>query len=249
MTPLLGTVTNFGTIGASGTGGTGVDLAIGGSLTNGSPGSSISGTLYGAYLGGGYVDNNGIILSNGSSGAGIRVHGSATIINGNSTSLIDGSSGITVGVTGTITNDGAILGAVGGVATGGGGTIGNYGTILGANYGVYMTGINDSVIGTVSNYGSIGATSATGTGIELAIGGTVTNGSTFFTGASITGGVFEVLIGIVSGSVYNYGDIEGLIAVQIQGADGKWLIPAPSRGRYLASTLGLVACSTIATPP
>ena len=214
-----GAVSNFGSIGASGTAGVGVDIGLSGTVINGSTGStgwSISGAADGVAIGSvGTVDNYGDITASGTASTGVKIGSVGVITNGAGTSstwLITGATGISVGTEGTVTNDGTILGTIGaGVFTGNGGSVGNGSTaqtgrsIQGVTFGVYL-GHAQNGDGAVSNFGSIGASGTAGVGVDIGLSGTVINGSTGSTGWSISGAADGVAIGSV-GTVDNYGDI------------------------------------------
>jgi hypothetical protein len=216
-----GTVTNYGSIGATGAASTGVADRAGGSVLNGSTlstGWSITGALYGVSMlaGNGAVGNYGTIRSTGTSGAGIDIAGNGLITNGAGTPttwLIEGASGIVVDNNGTVVNDGTILGTAGsGIYIQNGGSVANGSAaetgrgILGVTVGVDING-GSGAAGTVTNYGSIGATGAASTGIADRAGGSVLNGSTLSTGWSITGALYGVSMLDGNGAIGNYGTI------------------------------------------
>ncbi len=139
-----GSVTNSGTVSASGSYGIGIFLDLGGNITNGASGSTralISGEADGimVFEGAGIVTNGGTVTGAGQYGAGIDLDLGGGISNGASGAtgaLIAGSqNGINVyGAAGTVTNYGTIAGSGGaGIYLGAGGTIVNFGTISGAN--------------------------------------------------------------------------------------------------------------------
>ena len=205
-----GTVTNSGTISASGTGSAGIDLADGGGVTNNSTGS-VSGNSFGVFVtgAGGAVTNNGSITSAKYGGVELVKGGSVT--NSVGASIKGGSIGVYAGTggTGTLTNSGSIsaIGASGaGVDFAGGGTVTNNsgGSISGAAFGVFTSG----VAGTLSNSGSISG--AHGVGLEA--GGSVTNAAS----ASITGQVAGVFSQGGAATLNNAGSI---VATAGAGAD------------------------------
>lgn len=169
-------------------------------------------------------------------GTGVELGGGGRVVNGASgltTAAIDGNvSGISVyGGTGTVSNYGTIAGsgsktvsgryslAGTGVLLGAGGTVLNGSTsstaahVVGASVGVSVAG----GAGYVSNFGTISAIATHnyyypengGTGVDLMSGGTVVNGSSNVTSATIVGGSFGVRLGN-GGLVVNDGTIIGL---------------------------------------
>jgi len=220
ISSLTGTVTNLGTITASGSGSNGIYLAGGGTVVNGVdsalPGSTpISG------------DANGVVV--GSHGAG-AITNFATITGTN-------GDGITLAAGGVVTNGSTIDtlasisgGYVGVAASGAPATIANYATITGGRDGIFLvagggvtngsaTDITARIsassswgvlvrggLGTVANYATI-----TGRyGVYLS-GGNVTNGGATDTTASIVGSSsWGVEIGGGGpGTVSNFGTITG----------------------------------------
>jgi hypothetical protein len=144
--PSTVTVSNLGSIGATGSQGIGVELEAGGSLTNGATGdttAAISGGLAGVYLGpsGTGTLSNFATISSGSTG--VRIVGNATV--DNTGVIAGGSAGVRFGVaaSGTLTNTGTITGS----GTGG--------------FGVLAASSNV----TVSNLGSIGAAGSQSIGV------------------------------------------------------------------------------------
>jgi len=218
---ITGTVSNFGTISASGAAGIGVALRHGGDVINGAVNSTgwlIAGAQYGVFMhyAAGEIINNGTIRASNTTGAGVQIGGDASVINGSgslSAWLIEGATGIGISGTGTIANDGTIKGAEGaGISVGDGGKIANgsaseTGRIIeGVSAGIYLHGGN-SGLGTITNFGTISASSGTGAGIALREGGTVANGDTASTGWSIVGGQYGVQMRYGSGDINNYGTI------------------------------------------
>jgi hypothetical protein len=205
-----GTVTNSGSISASGTGGAGIDLADGGSVTNNSTGS-ISGNSFGVFVNGagGTVTNTGSIAS--AKYGGIELEKGGSVTNNAGASIKGGSVGVYVGTggSGTVTNSGSISAANAsgsGVDLASGGSITNNsgGSISGGAFGVFTTGAS----GTLSNSGSISG--AHGVGLEA--GGSVTNTSS----GTITGqsaGVFA------QGGAATLGNAGSVSATAGAGAD------------------------------
>ena len=208
-----GTVTNSGTVSASGTGGAGIDLADGGAVTNNSTGT-ISGNAFGVFVTGaaGAVTNKGGISAPKYDGVVLAKGGSVTNVAG--ASITGGSNGVYIelGSSGTITNSGNITGtgsSSAGIDLGSGGSVTNNsgGSITGGSFGVFSTG----ALGTVSNSGGISG--AHGVGLEA--GGSLTNNAS----GSITGqsvGVFSqgaaatlVNAGLITATSGAAADIEG----------------------------------------
>jgi hypothetical protein len=196
-----GTVTNSGSISASGTGSAGIDLADGGSVTNNSTGS-VSGNSVGVFVtgAGGAITNNGSIASGKYGGVELVKGGSVT--NSAGASIKGGSIGVYVGTgaSGTVTNSGSINAANAsgaGIDLAGGGSITNNsgGSISGGGFGVFTTG----AFGTLANSGSISG--AHGVGFEA--GGSVTNAAS----ASISGQVAGVFVQGGAGTLTNAGSI------------------------------------------
>ncbi len=191
-----GTVANFGTLAATGTFGV-VSLSAGGSVTNGSSASTaalISGSDNGVYVAGaaGTVTNFATI----DGGWGVVLHARGEVTNGSAASsaaLISGSArGISITApAATVVNFGTIEGQSA-VVLRAGGSVSNEdsGQIRGtAGDAIFISGR----YGKVTNFGTI--TSA-GTGIDLASGGRVVNGSITSTNALISGriiGGFETI--------------------------------------------------------
>ena len=205
-----GTVTNSGSISASGTGSAGIDLADGGSVTNNSTGS-VSGNLFGVFVtgAGGTIANSGSIVSAKYGGVEFVKGGSVT--NSAGASIRGGSIGVYVGTgaSGTVTNSGSISAASAsgaGVDLAGGGSITNNSgaSISGAAFGVFTSGVP----GTLSNSGSISGSH----GVGLEAGGSVTNVAS----ASITGQVAGVFAQGGAATLSNAGSI---VATAGSGAD------------------------------
>jgi uncharacterized protein with beta-barrel porin domain len=138
-----GTVTNSGSI--TGSGGVGVYLGGGGSVTN-QTGGTISGIVSGVRISGGagQVTNAGTIKANG--------------------------YGVYLGGGGSVTNSGTITGGPNGIFVAGTGTVTNQSKgVISGYIGLYMS------TGTVTNAGTITGTGTHGSGVYLSSGGTVTN--------------------------------------------------------------------------
>jgi hypothetical protein len=219
---LPSTVTNFGTIAATGTsGGYGMTLGDGGNISNGASNSTaavISGSRYGIndYIG--TVTNYGAILG-GNGGLRITGLGPNAVTNGaaNSTAaVISGQQGVYL-LSGTVTNFGLIAGLAG---TGG----------LSSYFGVAL-----EASGSVGNFGTIEATGTPSKGVTLNNGGTVTNGATNITTALITGANDGIYAHFLAGTVTNFGTIIGTngIGVYFNGNPGNTLI---DRGTIIGGT-------------
>jgi hypothetical protein len=180
ITGAAGTVTNAGTITATGAYGVGVFLDLGGSVTNGAYGATaalIAGAAAGVMLfdGAGTVSNAGTLSAAGKYGAGIDLDLGGSIINGaggETAALIAGAAGIAVyGAAATVTNYGTIAGSAGpGIYLGAGGTIANFATISGANgtaVNFAQTGGNTLVIEAGSVLGGAVANFQPGDTIDL----------------------------------------------------------------------------------
>ena len=181
-----GTVTNNGSITAAVQ--MGVELAQGGSVTNGQSGSS------GGYI---YGYASGIYIYGPTNGSGTSL-GTSTVTNfGTVIANSDfGNNGIALLDGGTVTN-------------GASGASSAY--VHGNSYGVLTDFFNASaatnVAGTVTNYGTIIANASNGAGVGLRSGGIVVNAA----GATITGayGVSVIGYGNNISTVVNAGTIHG----------------------------------------
>ena len=225
-----GTVSNAGSIGATGMSDWGVDLAAGGSVSN-ATGGTISGALVGVYINGaaGTVSNAaGASIDGG--GIGIHIHNATgTVINGGNISANGFKAiGVEFDAGGNISNqsNATISGIYSGIQlNGSAGSVSNAGTIsatgtqgVGAFFGNGGSVANDvngqisgdltgvgfyGASGSVSNAGTITGTNASG--IVLDEGGSVTNSS----GGSISGknGVLSFL---KAGTVTNSGTISAI---------------------------------------
>ena len=175
------TVTNVGTVESTGSQGLGIDLLSGGVVTNG-----LAGLIAGS--------DAGIDMSGGSG----TVSNLGTVSAGNFGVYIRDGIG-TVSNLGTMSASGnAVAGGIGVALKGGGSmTNGPTGLIATLSDGVFIAG----GIGTVSNLGTLSASSGTGHGVLLYAGGRVTNGST----GSIASGGDGVYIKGGIGAVSNLG--------------------------------------------
>ena len=235
-----GTVVNDGDIfgtGIRGIGGTagsgiGVDLQLGGSVTNAATAAIIAANYAVKISGGaGTVVNDGYILGNYRYGGG---GGGLDLLSGGS--VTNASHGTIAGVAlsggpGTVVNDGSIGGTIGGgggLESGGSVTNSRSASIMGASVGVSLSG------GTLTNAGSISGQIA---GVEL-LGSTLTN-----TGTISANGTYGVRAGVYlsGGTLTNAGSIIGSkgTAVASAGTGSNLLVLDPGFGFS-----GLVAGST-----
>jgi len=217
-----GTVSNLGQIEGTGTAGIGVNIfSAGGQVTNGSAAVTtalISGGSTAVVINGGAgtVANFGTITST-SSGFGVGLHDGGSISNGSNTStaaLISSAAGHTGvyvnGGAGTVTNFGSVKGGSDGVFLGDGGRVANGQS--GSTAGLIVGASGDAVliagtVGTVANFGAIeglGTVSA----VALIAGGTVTNGASGATSASMITTDTGVYINGGLGTVTNFGAIK-----------------------------------------
>ncbi len=198
------TVTNEGSL--SGASFAGVTLGSG-TVINGAGGAtaaSISG-YNGVAIGtnslspSGTVTNLGTITGVGYDGVAFGAGGTVTNGAGNASALISGVFyGVNINGSGGVTNDGRIVGTmVGGVGILGNGTVTNgasgatAASITGGDYGVSIAFAS----ATVTNYGTIAATGASGIGIDL----THTTGAATVTNAGTIGGASGTAIAFGSG--------------------------------------------------
>jgi Hint domain len=146
------TIINNGAITDTGTSGDGIALLHGGTVSNGGT-AAISGAFIGVFVtaAAGIVTNTGTIL--GSNNNGVALYNGGTITN--TAGLIQGYNGVGVAaLPGFISNAGTMIGTGRqGAGLGAGGSIYNSGLIEGVT-GVYLAGV-----GTVTNAGSISASS------------------------------------------------------------------------------------------
>ncbi len=201
-------------------------------------GGNYSVTLAGA----GTVTNYGTVSATAVAGVGVAFKEGGTVVNKSGAAILalEGeAAGVVIsGATGTVSNDGTIQGNQAGVILGSGGAVENAKSSLieGGNYSVTLSGA-----GTVTNYGTISATAATGLGVGLTLGGSVVNKS----GASITGGG-GVYISGGTGTVSNDGKVQAVNIGIILGSGGRigngasGLIKGGNGGIYLDGGLGTV---------
>jgi hypothetical protein len=192
------TLTNQGTVSATGSRGDGINLRAGGLVING-----ISGTISGDYgvhsNQSATVENNGSI--NGNTGAAIYLYGGTVV---NSGVLADAGAGdgvfIYQGASVTNLSGGMITAATRpGIYVYQTGSVTNAGTIRGGSEGV----LGPHAL-TVANTGVILATGTAGRGVVLETGGFVTNSSS----GTISAGIYGIFIGGAAGTVDNAGTIQ-----------------------------------------
>jgi hypothetical protein len=204
-----------------------------GSVTNGELGSSaglIEGsgsTGNGVWIGAGglgTVTNFATIIGSGFFGVYVQKGGSVT--NGapadTGAQIIGASTGVVLNAAGSVTNYATIQGNIG-VFLETGGTVGNLtaaALINGYSWGVVVEG----VAGYVTNLGIVQATGTGGLGVDFAAGGTIINGTSAGSAATILGGSDPTADGvrIAAGAagagalVLNDGAIEGTVGVDFQ---------------------------------
>jgi hypothetical protein len=226
-------VVNDGPVtGSASRGGYGIDLTVGGSVTNGSA-STITGYVAVAIAGGaGTVSNAGTIEGFGRSDYNVEtfrteVFAAITLQHGGlvtnaAVATISGYAGISIlGAPGTILDNGLIAGTGGGnystgiaLANGGLVTIGASGTVSGRASVIYFGAAGP---GTVVNYGDIvsaGNPRGQSVGIEPVDGGSITNATSgTIAGSYAFTGIFLANFGVgASATVVNAGEIIGATA-------------------------------------
>jgi hypothetical protein len=187
---------------------TGVRLAAGGFFDNAAS-AAVSGATGVALADGGSVFNAGRITG---TDTGISLAGAGASLTMTAASVISGGAkGVYYnGIAGDLTNIGTIISADGtAVAFNAGGAVTNQagGTISGGAAGIGITG----GAGTVTNDGNL---NATGAGILLADGGSVTNTN------AINGGSYGIEVNGAPGSIANTGSINATAGTGILLADG-----------------------------
>ncbi len=230
-----GTVSNAGSVSAGNqNGGSAILLAAGGSIANTAATASVHGFFVGVEVfgGTGTVSNSGSIT--GSVQVGVELAQGGSVTNGQSGSsggyiygyssgiyIYGGTNGGTSLGTGTVTNFGTVSSnsdfGNNGIALMDGGTVTNGASgastayVHGNSYGVLVEFLNSSaatnVAGTVTNYGTIVAAAANGSGVGLLSGGIVINAK----GATITGAYGVSALGYHNSgpTVVNAGTIQG----------------------------------------
>lgn len=216
-------ITNYGTVSATDTASSGMDLRAGGSVAN-AAGPQITGDSNGIYIAGstGTVTNSGTISATGpiiGKGNGVRLTVGGIVTNGASgavSALIEAvGRGVNIAALGSVINFGTIKGTgrnygVGirgetvGIGTPNVSYVANYGTVMGEVEGVFLSS------GTIANHAGSGGLAVIEGGLfGIVIGygaGRVSNGASGATGALIEGGGAGVDLGPV-GSVINFGTI------------------------------------------
>ena len=222
------TVNNDGTIEGTGSAGSGIQLANGGTVNNLVAGSVSPGGVSGAALIAGYkwgilingapgsVTNLGQIEATGANSPGIDLTAGGSVSNGSvsdTTALISGGwhSIAIYGAAGVVTNFGTITSASShtDVFLFAGGAVTN-GSKTSTQAEIDSTGGGTAVYanygaGNVTNFGSI----IGGRGVLLLVGGIVTNGQSGSTAGLISGtSINAVTIAGTTGTVVNFGKIE-----------------------------------------
>ena len=197
-------VTNYGTITATGTAGIGVKFSNGGSLLNA---GTISGANFGVYIAAsaGTVVNTGTITADKYDGIGAFFGGS--VINGGTDvteALIEGGRNGVYVYDGTVTNFGTITGT-----SDAGVNLFTDGTLVNGSHDVteaLVSGYYYGVRGAyqVTNFGTIAATGTAGTGIRSSDGAFIDN-ETLVEGTKY--GIY--VTGSPPATVYNFGTISG----------------------------------------
>ena len=171
------------------------------------------------------ISNAGTITGSAGIAIGAYDTGSNTIVN--SGAIIGTNSGINMnGAAGAVTNTGTVAatGSYGvGVFLNFGGSIANG---AGGAMAALISGGADGIMffdaaGTVSNAGTITGAGQYGAGVDLDLGGSITNGAGGATGALIAGSQAGINVYGAAGSVTNYGTIAGSAGAGIYlGAGG-----------------------------
>ena len=211
-----GTVVNSGTIEATVASSVAVYSAVGGTVTNGPSGGTsalILGVTNGVAIRGtiGTVANYGTINATGTYGAAVYLADGGSVTNGASGAtaalIVGNSNAVAIFFTpGTVTNFATIesIGSAGyGVVLSAGGSVANFGAIL--ETGTSGAGVRLGADGTVANSGTIESTGDKG--VYFAQGGTITNGTTDATGASISGLDTGIRVENLAGTVTNFATI------------------------------------------
>ncbi len=187
------TIANFGSITAGG-GGIGIDLAAGGTITNGSAAFTTARIAGGAGQDAFVVSNilgGSFQVPSGPGGSGINFSGGGSI--GNAGTIIGGQGG--AGLAGNTGTAGVASAGGAGISLAAGGSIGNTGLIAGGQGGAA---------------GGSGGAGTAGAGVSLAAGGIVTNGGLGARMALIQGGIGIAATGTAGATVTNFATIASL---------------------------------------
>src|SRR5579884_3382166 len=199
------TIVNYGTVTASNTGGTGIELGSGGVVTNSGTGATIAAYLAAVeFLAGGSLVNAGSAVS--AKWNGVYAKNSAATVT-NSGSLTGYFDGVHLNVGGSVGNSGVVSGTRGGgiVIDNAPGTVTNSGLVSSSWDGIHL-----DRGGIVNNTGIV--SSATASGVALVgIGGAVTNSGSGFIG----GGWSGVWVDGGPGTVANLATISGTANVGV----------------------------------
>ena len=225
-----GTVTSSGTLGLRVRGG--VTVAAGVTIAGrfygayGGPRSGAYIANFGTLRGGDFgvriaqtgTINNGVSSLISGDQFGVSISGAGVVTNDGT---VQGSIAVqALTLPGTLSTSSGV-----GVALSGGGSVSNglssvNAMIIGASYGVVIQGGAGTVVnsGTIAGVGTYdyqiyGRTylyhRQVGVGVQLGAGGSITNGSASITSASLTGGLYGVVVSGGMGLIKNYGDIGG----------------------------------------
>jgi hypothetical protein len=211
-----GVITNSGGIDAlSVAKGDGIILGNGGRVTNTAAGKIIgyNGVEIGTSTG--TVNNQGEIL--GTDKFGVLLAGGGVVTNGaagDTSANIRGYVAIEAGLTGTVTNYGAVLGigttGIAGELLGGGAVVNGSASDKTALIAAYAYGLEIAGgAGLVDNFGSIRSAGTYSVGVGMGGGGSLTNGSSADSTALIEGGHFAIEIVGGAGTVTNFGTVRG----------------------------------------
>ncbi len=244
----VSTVTNQAVI--TGQSKSGVALISGGTLSNTGSGV-ITGGVYGIVARGtATISNLGSVT--GQTAAGVALFVGGSVGNGGSAVIQGGAYGVAAtGSAATVANQGTIAGgSASGVLFVDGGYVSNAktGTITGAYFGVEITNVSGSVnnLGSVSSSRSFtGLSTFDAAGVDLAAGGTVTNGLSGNIRATWKGVEIGTLSASVGGTVLNQGTIYASNATGNTGAavwiHGPALISNAATGTIAGGPFGIVS--------